>query len=82
LGHSFASKLGLHPLNLTGLSSITSNYEKWNLLVDYCLHMNVTVCFPYVLARHGTLGQSCACKLGLHPLNLAGLSGITINFEK
>jgi hypothetical protein len=28
------------------------------------------------------MGQSFACKLGLHPLTLAHLSGIASNFEK
>jgi hypothetical protein len=28
VGHSFAWKLGWHPMNLARLSSITSNFEK------------------------------------------------------
>jgi hypothetical protein len=62
VGQSFACKLGLYPPTLAGLSSITSNFEKYlpkrplNLLEDYCLYMNVTICFLYVLGRDRMCG--------------------------
>jgi hypothetical protein len=63
VGQGISYQLGLHPLNLARLSSITILMMKsgclndqLNHLEDYCLQMNVTIYFLYVLGRDGTCG--------------------------
>jgi hypothetical protein len=63
MGQSFACAIGLHPSTLAHLSRINSNFKKQvpkrplNILEDYSLYMNVTICFLYVLEREGTRGE-------------------------
>jgi hypothetical protein len=72
---SFACKLGLHPSTLAPLSNTISNIEKkvpkqsLNLLEDYCLYMNVTICFLYVLGIDGM----CGAEFCLHSNRLASV---------
>jgi hypothetical protein len=78
----------LHPSILAHLSSIPSNFEsrylndQLNLLEDYCLYMNVTICYLYVLGRDGTCRAEICLQIRLASVNFSSLSSVTSNFEK